>query len=36
MHFSLKDDLTPLERFLDLLKASGVQGLSVHLERGLI
>lgn len=36
MHFSLKDDLTPLERFLDLLKDSGVQGLSVHLERGLV
>lgn len=36
MHFSLKEDLTPLEKFLELLKSSGPQGLSVHLERGLV
>lgn len=36
MHFSLREDLTPLEKFLDLLKTSGLHGLSVHLERGLV
>jgi hypothetical protein len=36
MHFSLTEDLTPLEKFLDLLKTAGVQGLSVHLERGTV
>ncbi|MGH9399723.1 MAG: hypothetical protein ACRD00_05100 [Thermoanaerobaculia bacterium] len=34
MHFSLKDDLTRLERFLEILKDSGLHGLSVQLERG--
>ena len=34
MHFSLKQDLTPLEEFLVLLKEHGLHGLSVRLERG--
>ena len=36
MHFSLEEDLTRLEKFLDLIKTSGLHGLSVHLERGLV
>ena len=36
MHFSLKEDLTPLEDFLNLLKTRGLHGLTAHLERGLI
>lgn len=36
MHFSLKDDLTRLEDFLDLLKTRGLHGLTAHLERGLV
>ncbi len=36
MHFSLKEDLTRLEEFLDLLKTRGLHGLTAHLERGLV
>jgi hypothetical protein len=36
MHFSLKDDLTPLPTFLEALKTRGLHGVSVDLERGLI
>ena len=34
MHFSLKQDLTPLQDFLDLLKTHGLHGLTARLERG--
>lgn len=36
MHFSLKEDLTRLEEFLDLLKTHGLHGLTARLERGLV
>lgn len=36
MHFSLNEDLTRLEEFLDLLKTRGLHGLTAHLERGLV
>ena len=36
MHFSLKEDLTPLEDFLESLKSHGLHGLTARLERGLI
>jgi hypothetical protein len=36
MHFSLKDDLTDLQDFLQMLKEHGLQGLSSRLERGAV
>jgi hypothetical protein len=36
MHFSLKDDLTPLQDFLTMLKEHGLHGLTARLERGLV
>jgi len=36
MHFSLKEDLTPLEEFLEILKSHGLHGLTARLERGLV
>ncbi len=36
MHFSLKDDLTPLPQLLENAKKRGIHGLSVDLERGTI
>jgi hypothetical protein len=36
MHFSLNEDLTRLEEFLELLKTRGLHGLTAHLERGLV
>lgn len=36
MHFSLANDLTPLQEFLALLKEHGLHGLTARLERGLV
>ena len=36
MHFSLKEDLTKLDEFLELLKTRGLHGLTAHLERGTV
>jgi hypothetical protein len=36
MHFSLAEDLTRLEDFLELLKTHGLHGLTARLERGLV
>jgi hypothetical protein len=36
MHFSLEQDLTRLEDFLELLKTHGLHGLTARLERGLV
>jgi hypothetical protein len=36
MHFSIRQDLTPLGDFLGLLKNSGLHGLTARLERGVI
>ena len=34
MHFSIRDDLTPLAEMLELLRDHGLQGLSTRIERG--
>jgi len=36
MHFSLREDLTPLQTFLATAKDRGIHGLSVDLERGVL
>ena len=36
MHFSISNDLTPLEDFLALLRDHGLQGLTARLERGAV
>jgi hypothetical protein len=36
MHFSLRDDLTPLRGFLASLRDRGLHGLAVDLERGVV
>ncbi len=36
MHFSLRDDLTPLEDFLQSARERGLHGLAVDLERGVV
>lgn len=36
MHFSLKEDLTPLKDFLGSLKERGLHGMAVDLERGVV
>ena len=34
MHFSVKEDLTPLASFLESARARGLHGLAVDWERG--
>lgn len=34
MHFSISQDLTPLQEFLDVLRDHGLQGMTARLERG--
>lgn len=36
MHFSLKQDLTPLKTFLQSARERGLHGLSVDMERGVV
>jgi hypothetical protein len=36
MHFSLTDDMTPLQRFLAIIREKGVQGITAELERGTV
>jgi len=36
MHFSLKEDLTPLKNFLGSARERGLHGLAVDLERGVV
>jgi hypothetical protein len=36
MHFSLREDLTPLPEFLRVLRDDGLHGLVARLERGTI
>jgi len=36
MHFSLKEDLTPLKQFLQSARERGLHGLAVDLERGVV
>jgi hypothetical protein len=36
MHFSLREDLTPLKQFLKSARERGLHGLAVDLERGLV
>jgi hypothetical protein len=36
MHFSLREDLTPLPDFLQSLRERGLHGMAVDLERGLV
>ncbi len=36
MHFSLTDEMTPLQRFLAIIREKGVQGITAELERGTV
>jgi len=36
MHFSLREDLTPLKDFLKGARERGLHGLAVDLERGVV
>lgn len=36
MHFSLGEDMTPLHRFLEIIKEKGLHGVTAELERGTV
>jgi len=36
MHFSISQDMTPLQRFLDIVKDKGLHGITAELERGTV
>ncbi|MGD9602335.1 MAG: hypothetical protein AB7O21_00680 [Gammaproteobacteria bacterium] len=36
MHFSLRHDMTPLQRFLGIIKDKGLHGITAELERGTV